>query len=128
MPSFAKFDTSGGKLMSSAKRPRPLGPSVRAVMTLVPTPIIMTATCAAKMPSESRANWPRLATPPSPGRGERRLADLGLQRVEREPVLPDDGPLALLRQKALPEPRDGRLEGIARRVEPVDVHRDVRRA
>src|SRR2546426_722371 len=56
MPSLAKLETRGGKLTSSANSPRPLGPSVRAVMTLVPIPISMTAICAAKMPSESRAD------------------------------------------------------------------------
>ena len=45
-----------GKMVSSWKRPRPLGPSVRAVITLVPIPIAMTAICVAKMPKESRAN------------------------------------------------------------------------
>jgi hypothetical protein len=56
MPSLPKFETVAGKMVRSWKRPRPLGPSARAVITLVQTPTTMTAICAAKMPSESRAN------------------------------------------------------------------------
>src|SRR2546422_10701552 len=60
MPSFAKLDIVAGKMVSSWNSPRPLGTSVRAVITLVPIPIRMTVICAAKMPRESRANWPSL--------------------------------------------------------------------
>jgi len=56
MPSFAKLDIVAGKMASSWRSPRPLGPRVRAVITLVPIPSAMTAICAAKMPKESRAN------------------------------------------------------------------------
>src|SRR2546428_4373248 len=112
-------------MVSSWKSPRPLGPSVRAVITLVPIPIAMTAICAAKMPKESRANWPCLGMTPPSGRGQRRRPHLGPERVEGVAALAHEGWIALLDDEAAPQARDRRLERVATRLEAGQVDRHV---
>src|SRR5213078_4119333 len=113
MPSFAKLDIVAGKMVSSWRSPRPLGPRARAVITLVPIPSAMTAICAAKMPKESRANWPCLGMAPPSGRGQRRRPHLGPERVEGVAALAHEGRIALLGEEASPQAGDRGLERIA---------------
>src|SRR5438093_125745 len=125
MPSFAKLDIVAGKMVSSWRSPRPLGPRVRAVITLVPIPSAMTAICAAKMPKESRANCCLLIWGPPPGRGQRRRPHLGPERVEGVAALAHEGRIALLGDEAAPQARDRRLERVATRLEAGQVDRHV---
>src|SRR2546427_9518566 len=106
-------------MVSSWKRPRPLGPSVRAVITLVPIPIAMTAICAAKMPKESRANlliWgpvqcsPRFRCPQvntRAARAARSVAPLGAGLLGMAPPSSGRG------QRRRPHLGPERVEGIA---------------
>src|SRR5437773_1566872 len=125
MPSFAKLDIVAGKMVSSWRSPRPLGPRARAVITLVPIPSAMTAICAAKMPKESRANWLCLGMTPPSGRGQRRRPHLGPERVEGVAALAHEGRVARLGDEAAPQARVRRLERVATRLEAGQVDRHM---
>src|SRR5262249_27729117 len=124
IPSLAKLESVTGSRVRSWNNPRSRGPSVRAVISPVPTPSSVIPTWAPKTPSDActrrRPFWLAMR------RFSRNVRSGGTaQGIEAEPPGTEHR-RAVVRKQLAPEPCHARLEGVPRRVEALDVDRHVR--